>query len=409
MGRDAHLTRISAVFRALGAITFLATVASPLHGCSPGASTSVKTPTNGTEKPRVAALPRIVVTSKEALSVNELFERGMRRFSDREYVLAAGDLETAARAAPEQPWAPIAYYTAGIARDESGGFRECEEDFRRAVHSQTLVPQQRDAHIRLIRVLVYFERWKEAASEADALVNRYKDLRTLESITVRGAKALAEILEGDLEHAERDVEIARTIIEEQQFDLPVKIHVDVAVVYYALGEIRRKRAEAIRFIPPPEDFPVRLERRCQLLLDAQSAYSTTMRAYDANWSFMAGYRVGILYAQLHADLMDMLPAMSFESPERAQLFEAALRLRYSVLLEKAIGMLDHALSLTDRTRQDDEWVRLARDTHAELKGSLAEEQAALLKVPYSREELKLALEKLRKGKRIVPAPAQRQK
>jgi hypothetical protein len=143
------------------------------------------------------------------------------------------------------------------------------------------------------------------------------------------------------------------------------------------------------------------------VLDAQSAYSTTMRAYDANWSLMAGYRVGIMYGQLHSDLMDMLPGLSFGTPERARLFEAALRLRYSVLLEKALGMMDHALALADRARDDTSWVELARETRAELKASLVKEEAALRKVTYSREELKSALDNLGKEPKARPGTVKR--
>jgi len=400
---------ISALFRTLAPVALFALgLANLLQGCSPAANSSVTAVKSGSGKTLVT-IPRTVVTSTEALSVNEIFDRGMRRLGERQYALAADDLEKAAIAAPEQPWAPLAFYNAGIARDESGAFEKCAEDFRRVIRSPTGMPEQRDAHVRLIRVLVYLEHWKEAAQQADTLVQRYGNLRMLESVVVRGAMALAEILEGDLEHAEQNVEAARSIIEEHQFDLPVKIHFDVAAVYFALGEIRRKRAEAIVFVPPPADFSERLEQRCQLVLDAQSAYSSTMRAYDSNWSIKAGYGVGILYAKLHSDLMDMLPLVSFESPERTRLFEAALRLRYSVLLEKALQMMDRALALAVRTSDDSSWVRLARESHEQLTASLAKEAEALRNVPYTREELKAALANLGKESKAKAAALKRKK
>ena len=76
-------------------------------------------------------------------------------------------------------------------------------------------------------------------------------------------------------------------------------------MYFALGELRRMRAERIHFVPVPENFGAALEQRCQLLLDSQSAYSDAMRAYDSHWSAMAGYRVGELYQKLHEELMQV--------------------------------------------------------------------------------------------------------
>ncbi len=369
-------------------------IAGPLNSCSPAGTSAA----NSAQAPRAVekmTLPRTVITPTEGTTVDELFDRGKRRFEKRQYALAAVDLETAAGAAPEQPWAPLAFYEAAIARDETGNFPACAENFKKVVQSQLDAPQQRDAQVRLVRVLVHLERWSEAGLQADSLLSRYKDLRPLEIVVARGARALAQIKEGNFAPAERDVEFARGIIEDQQFQISVRLHRDVAVVYFALGELRRHRAEAIRFVPLPANFSEQLEQRCQLLLDAQSAYSTSMRAYDAHWSVMAGYRVGELYARLHADLMEVLVAISFDDPARKRLFDAALRLRYSVLLSKAVTLMEHTLAVAVRTDEDSHWVQLARESCQRLKESLAQERTALDLVPYSREQLQAALENLK--------------
>ena len=160
------------------------------------------------------------------------------------------DFETAAAAAPEQPWATLAFYQAGLARDETGEFSACAENFRKAVHGSTSLPQQHDARVRLVRVLVFLERWDEAGQEADAMLELEKGLRPIEVVVARGARAMAALDKGELEPAERDIEVARSLVEDHQLQLPVKIHRDVAVIYFALGELRRRRAESIRFVPP---------------------------------------------------------------------------------------------------------------------------------------------------------------
>ncbi len=368
-----------------------------------GCGASGKLPANSASSPSAAqgetkvTLARTVVTPSEALTVNELFDRGRRRFAAGRYAQAAVDLETAANAAPEQSWAPWAYYQAALARDELGEFPACAENFKRVVHDQRATPERRDAHVRLIRVLVYLEQWSDAGREADSFLELYKDLRPLEVIVAKGGRALAELGAEDLVRAERDVESARSIIEDQQFQIPARLHRDVAVVYFALGELRRRRAGNIRFVPISSNFSDQLEQRCQLLLDAQFAYSMAMRAYDAHWSIMAGYRVGELYAQLHADLMELLAADSPIDPERKRLFEAALRLRYSILLSKAVNSMEHTLAAAVRTNESSRWVQLTRDAYQGLKNSLAQEQAALDAIPYSREQLLSALENLRQN------------
>jgi hypothetical protein len=366
-------------------------------GCGP----SQKLPANSASsvsRPQSVTLARTVVTPTEALNVDELYQRGMRRLAAGQHAQAAVDLETAAGAAPEQSWAPMALYQAALARDELGEFSSCAENFKRVVHDPRSAPEQRDAQVRLLRVLVFLERWSEAGHEADSFLARYNDPRPLEVIVAKGARALAELSAGDLSRAERDVESARSIIEDQQFQIPARIPRDVAVVYFALGELRRYRAGNIRFVPAASNFSEQLEQRCQLLLDAQFAYSMSMRAYDAHWSIMAGYRVGELYAKLHADLMELLAADLTNDPQRKRLFEAALRLRYSILLSKAVSSMEHTLTAATRTHESSNWVQLTRDAYQGLKTSLAQEQAALDAIPYSRQEMQSALENLRQNR-----------
>ena len=172
----------------------------------------------------------------------------------------------------------------------------------------------------------------------------------------------------------------------------------MARLFFALGEVRRARAEAIRFVPTPPDFGAVLERRCQLLLDAQSAYSATMRAYDAHWSAMAGFRTGELYQSLHAELMAVTPPASADTPARRDLFEGAMRLRYTILLEKALAMMDHTLGMATRTGERSAWVARAAAARAELHAARAREEAILERLPYTRGELTRAMDDLSRGR-----------
>ena len=140
-----------------------------------------------------------------------------------------------------------------------------------------------------------------------------------------------------------------------------------------------------------------LEQRCQLLLDAQSAYSDAMRAYDPHWSAMSGYRVGQLYQSLHEELM-RIPPPSGTRQAKADLFEGAMRLRYSVLLQKGLTMMEHTLSLAERTGEHSEWVQRAAEAKEALTRSIQAEQTALDRLPYSRADLEKALEDLAKKK-----------
>jgi hypothetical protein len=159
--------------------------------------------------------------------------------------------------------------------------------------------------------------------------------------------------------------------------------------------VRRRRSEAITFVPVPASFAEALERRCQGLLDAQSAYTEAMRSLDAHWSAMAGYRIGQLYKELHRDVMQVPPPRSADTPRERQLFEGAMRLRYRVLLEKGQKMLAGTVRLGDRTGESSAWVLRARDAQREIELALADEQAALARLPFTEAELLAALDALK--------------
>ena len=175
-----------------------------------------------------------------------------------------------------------------------------------------------------------------------------------------------------------------------------------------MGEIRRLRSETITFVPVPPNFAEVLERRCQGLLDAQSAYSDAMRSYDAHWAAMSGYRVGELYQTLHRDLHAIPPPRGATDTEKKRLFQGAMSLRYRVLLEKGLKLMEHTVMIGERTGEGSSWIERARDAKRQLEKALNQEKEQLAKLPYSESQLEKALQDLASSrpvkKRQLPFP-----
>src|SRR5262249_37750555 len=131
------------------------------------------------------------------------------------------------------------------------------------------------AALRAARLHAYLEQWSQLSSAADALLAR-TDLSDVERLEACGAKALALAEAGDPDAAEKFVSKGRDIVEALRLGEGGKLPLEVAQLFFALGEVRRLRSEAIVFVPAPANFADALERRCQWLLDAQSAYSDAM-------------------------------------------------------------------------------------------------------------------------------------
>jgi hypothetical protein len=109
-----------------------------------------------------------------------------------------------------------------------------------------------------------------------------------------------------------------------------------------------------------------------------------------------------MYEKLHQEVMAMGPPPGADTEARRQLYEGGMRLRYSVLLEKARGMMEHTVAMAERTGERTAWVERARGALRYIKDAEEAERTILARLPYSREELEQAFAEIRKAAKDRP-------
>lgn len=345
-------------------------------------------------EPTTVPVPRTIVTQDSAIGVDEVAARARASFAERRFEDAARDFDRILELDPEGAFASEAWFFSAAAHDELGDLDGASTRYLEMVRRFPNDSRLLEALVRSVRLLTYLERWDAAGRAADLLLVRTRELPPLHQIVAFGGKSLSLVFSGNVDSAEYFLNKGRDVVDAGRLDSAGALPRDLAGLYFALGELRRIRGEKIEFVPVPPNFPAVLEARCQLLLDAQSAYSDAMRAYDAHWSAMAGFRVGELYQRLHEDLMRIPPPSAATSRERAELFNGAMRLRYAVLLRKGLAMMEHTLSLAERTGERSDWIARATASKGALEKGIRDEEAALDRLPYSRAELERALEEV---------------
>lgn len=361
-------------------------------GCAATMPIVAQAPPPMAQTPGAETLTATVVSPSEALGVDELFARGRARADAGEPRAALSDFQRVLASDPLGPYAQRSLLHAALAHEALGDLdaagRSFEEGARRFPET-ALTPE---LLVRAVRVRLHRDEWQVAAASAFVLLEQHPGAAgPAERIVAYGARALGLLAQGNLDEAEYFVAKGMQIVDELQLDRAGRIPRDLAALYFAQGEARRQKAEAVKLSSAPATFAQQLEERCQLLLAAQSAYSDTMRAYDAHWSAMAGYRVGELYERLHHELVALPPPPQAGTERQRQLFEGAMRLRYSVLVSKALTMMEHTMTMAERTGEDSDWVRRSATAKVELEQALREEQAALARLPYTRADLERAL------------------
>jgi tetratricopeptide (TPR) repeat protein len=376
----------------------------PLGVCLLSACASTKTvlPPRSSSDP--IEVPRIVVTPDGTTTVAEMFARAEAKAKTGDALGAAALFDRVTQIEPASALAAEAAFRSADAHDAAGHHEAALSRYRFVVDRHPEHARAALATARTVRLLTYVGDWKTAGRYADRMLERQQQLTPFELIAAFAGKALSTLAEGDDVRASSFVARGRDAVERHQLDLAGRLPRDVAPLYFALGEIRRVRSERIRLNVAPETFLTVLEQRCQLILDAQSAYSDTWRAYDAHWSTLSGYRLGEMYAKLHEELMSVAPPPSADTDSRRQLFEGAMRLRYSVLLEKARGMLEHTLAMAEREGERSEWVEHTRKSLAAIRRAEEAEAAALARLPYTRADLEDMLAEIRKRRETAPTP-----
>lgn len=356
-------------------------------------------------------VPRTVITPQGASSIPELLQQAAALAKAERWAEAAAAYDRVYRLGPPPEQGDQAVWGAAEAYDNANNLEAAVARFELYAERRPESELATAALVRAVRINVFRARFSAAGVQADRLLKQLDVLTAHAKIAVYGAKALSLLERGENDQASYFIEKGRNIVDAEGLDRAVPLDRDLAQLYYALGEFRRKRATLIKFEPMPPTFLALLEARCQLLLDAQTAYSDTMRANDAHWSAMAGYRVAELYQDLHRDLMAVRPPPSAGTERERQLWEGALRTRYSILLTKAKTMAEHTLAMATRVGEQSSWVDKTRQAIKDIEAAIVEQEALLVKIQYTKanyEEYIAEQEALAQGKPkpkpTAPAP-----
>jgi tetratricopeptide (TPR) repeat protein len=368
--------------------------------CSSAQHPAPATPTTtvATPPPATNVGTTVISGSGESGTALELFERGKKLLLEEKYKEAADTFDLVLKGDPQGRLAPMALLHAGIAAAGAGDRDRALGRFSQLIDSFPQDELVKLALQRSSRILVRAEKWEALARTSEKLLAR-TDLTILETIEGLGARGLALAETGELDQGARWVDKARDLMEKNHIAEEGKIPDEVAQVYFALGEVRRLKSEQIKFDPPPPNFGETFETRAQGLLDAQAAYTDAMRTTDATWATMSGYRIGQLYQALHHDVMVMKAPTVAKTEKDKQLFEGAMRLRYRVLLEKGLKMMDATLRMNQRVGEETAWTARTRQSKAELEREIAVQKAELDKLPIREEDLKKLLEEVKQRAR----------
>lgn len=331
----------------------------------------------------------------------ELMLRGERALLEQKWKDAVEIFEILAASGPDPKIVPMVIFDLGVAHEGLGNAAKARDRYLEVASRFPEGALARTALLRGAAMEAYLEEWVKLGVVANIFLAR-TDLDQIDRMSGLAARGLSKIEAGDDIGASRDVQDGLDIADAAQFGTSGRLPPAAAELRFALGEIRRVRSERITFVNiehpgvVPADFLFKIELRAQGLLDAQSSYADAMRSIDPHWIAMSSYRVGEMYRSLHRDLMAIPPTDQAKTDYQKQIFFGIMHVRYRVLLEKGLEMMNRTVAMGESQADSSAWVRRAEAAKAEMEIALLDERAAIARYPFTEEELQKALDIMEK-------------
>jgi tetratricopeptide (TPR) repeat protein len=300
----------------------------------------------------------------EGKNDEELFAIATAAYGAGDYARAAAAFARLADLFPSSRHEAAALFDAGLAYERLEEWRLALERFR-TLERRYEGPDAIEASFRIAECLYHLRELADAREKLDHLARR-DDLPPGERIRALAQRGIVELEAGRTEEAERSLRLALGTYQAASEEERLDDHFASQAQFY-LGEVYREWFRALPFDPSRGDEEVLrrdLEHKAEMLLSAQGHYLRAIRMGNDRWAVAAGYRIGELYDELRAQLLDA-PLPPGLDEEHAAAYRGELRRQVRILATKAITAYEQTLARAARSGVDD--VRFLADAQASLE------------------------------------------
>jgi len=304
----------------------------------------------------------------EAYDAETLFQRGVRESQEGRCTDGVAFYERVVREFPSSRYVSPSHYNTALCLKEQGDLAAAAARFERLLQEQPDSPDALHARFQLVELQLGLERWDAGLLTVAGLLAE-DDLSTDERAEAMARQAQLLLGARELERARTQAEDTLRFGRLRPDDDRVRDPYWLGAANYVLAETMRLEAEAIEL--PPGGVAIQrpvLERRAQLILDAQREYFDTIRHSNADWAAAAGYRIGELYDSFWDAVMSapVPPPQSALPEDHLAVYEEEYRVALArlvkPLIRHSIRYWELTLLMVERTGVDSPWTdRIRRD------------------------------------------------
>lgn len=302
----------------------------------------------------------------EKLNDEELFAAGTSHFAASDFAQAARHFTRIVDFHAASKHRRAALYNAGLSLEKLERWEEARQNFAELADPAHGSGDAVDATFRLAEVLYHLGRHGEAVPLLQVVASR-SELTWAQRIEARVQQGICELEAGQPEQAERTL---RDALSSWQALADPDLVDDFfpAQAQFFLGEIYRTHFAAVALDGNMSTAKLaqELEYKSELLLSAQGHYLRTIRIGHGYWATAAGQRIGQLYEDMYAHLVDA-PAPAELSEDEREVYRTELRKRIRVLLGKAITVYERTLEAAERIGASSPFVEQTRASLQRMK------------------------------------------
>jgi len=248
-----------------------------------------------------------------------------------------------------------ALFNAALCAELLQHFDDAVELYRAYLGRRPSADAKLTAQFRLAECLVGAEQWADARALIEELLQR-DDVGASDQFALMVKRAWVRGGAGELDWAEDELE---RLSRYYRYDRGRTLggH-SGALAYFYLGEVFRKKAEAVELasVDDLEIARMELNAKAELILAAQDAYLESIRIGIHEWVPRAGYRLGSLYEQFRQDILTAPDPQGVQSDTDRELYQEVLSEQTVVLLLKARTVYEKVARKAAEVEIQDAWV-----------------------------------------------------
>ncbi len=302
----------------------------------------------------------------EAYDAAGLFERAAAQLRKGQCGDAVTMYEQLVREFPESDFAAPALYNSGLCNEQLEQYQAAASDYLELIEDYPDSRDVTDALFRLAGAYEKLEAWNDAARVLGRLINDREDLEGIEKIEALARQGSSLIPLGKVDEARFALDEAVRLFRTGSGVSPSASTFHYAMARFKIGEIVQTEMRAVELPADEAALEPALERKCQLLLDAQTEYTRAIKIGHPHWAAAAAYRIGNLYRSLWDDMV-ATPAPADLDEDAKRLYKDVLKERIRVLLRKAVVQWERTLKMARRLNMDNDWVDRTTEELREIR------------------------------------------